>query len=279
MKIIFLLLVILIIAGLVVTGQHRLIYYPRSYVGKPPLPERGEVLGYNTGQGRQAAFYLPPAGDPGQVPGRLWLMFGGNASLALDWLGLIKDFPDPEAAFLLVDYPGYGRSEGRPGPAAILESAETALLALAAHLGAPPADLERRLLLAGHSLGAAVALLFAEKHRVGRIVLISPFTSLKDMAARLVAPFLARTIFADYDNRSRLRKIINRQPPPPITIIHGAGDQIVPVEMGRELAGISPQINYLEVENGDHNYIIITARDQILKAMLDPDKIDRGGKR
>ncbi|MCA1764735.1 MAG: hypothetical protein LC633_00515 [Desulfobulbaceae bacterium] len=144
MKIIFLLLVILIIAGLVVTGQHRLIYYPRSYVGKPPLPERGEVLGYNTGQGRQAAFYLPPAGDPGQVPGRLWLMFGGNASLALDWLGLIKDFPDPEAAFLLVDYPGYGRSEGRPGPAAILESAETALLALAAHLGAPPADLERR---------------------------------------------------------------------------------------------------------------------------------------
>ncbi|MCA1764734.1 MAG: hypothetical protein LC633_00510 [Desulfobulbaceae bacterium] len=49
--------------------------------------------------------------------------------------------------------------------------------------------------------------------------------------------------------------------------------------MGRELAGISPQINYLEVENGDHNYIIITARDQILKAMLDPDKIDRGGKR
>ncbi|MDF1577036.1 MAG: alpha/beta hydrolase [Desulfurivibrionaceae bacterium] len=278
MKIIILLLLGLIIAVLVIAGQHRMIYYPRSYGGDPPLPAGGQALEYKTGQGRQVAFYLPPAGEHDPVPERLWLMFGGNASLALDWLELINDFPDPGAGFLLVDYPGYGKCRGRAAPATILASAETALVYLAAQLDTEPADLLRRLLVMGHSLGAAAALLYAENHPVKRIVLISPFTSLKEMAASMVGPVLARTLLQNYDNRAALKKILQRRPVPPITIIHGRRDRVVPVEMGRELARISPEINYLEVENGDHNYILITAAEQILRAMLGAEKTDGRGR-
>jgi len=276
MKIIILLVVVAILAFLLIEGQHRMIYYPSRYGGKPPLPDRGQTIEYRTGQGKQLAFYLPPAEGVGRLPDRLWLMFGGNASLALDWLDFLNDFPDPAAAFLLIDYPGYGDCQGRPGPDSIMESTEKALATLAKQLEAEPADLEERLMVMGHSLGAAVALLFAESHRVNRIVLVSPFTSLKEMGGRLVGPLLAKTLLHDYDNRTRLKEILNRQPTPPITIIHGTRDKVVPVEMGRELANISRKIIYSEVEDGDHNYILITARAQILQAMLASGKIDQG---
>ena len=48
---------------------------------------------------------------------------GGNAGLALDWLETAVEFmasrdrpPATQAAFLLVDYPGYGTNAGEPSP-------------------------------------------------------------------------------------------------------------------------------------------------------------------
>jgi pimeloyl-ACP methyl ester carboxylesterase len=195
------------------------------------------------------------------------LLCGGNASLALDWLEIIEDYPDEETGFLLLDYPGYGNSQGRAGPEAILESAEAALAELAAGLGVDLREVEGRLQLMGHSLGAAAVLLYAGQHRVNGIVLVSPFTSLKDMATLVVGKPLNRTLRHDYDNRARLREIIARDPGVPITIFHGNHDKIIPVRMGRELAGLFPTIEYREVANGDHNYILVTAREEIFTAM------------
>jgi fermentation-respiration switch protein FrsA (DUF1100 family) len=88
------------------------------------------------------------------------------------------------------------------------------------------------------------------------------------MATRLVGPLLARAMLHDYDNRARLQAILSRQPPPPITIIHGDHDKVVPVEMGRELASLSRWIKYREALRADHNYILVTARAEIIQAML-----------
>ncbi len=268
MKIIFMLLMaIVLIALLLVEGQRRMIYYPRAYGDDLQLPSNCRSLEFVTSQGRQQAFYLwsPEAGD--KVPARLWLLAGGNAALALDWLEMLEGFPDPGAGFLLLDYPGYGRSQGRVGPEAILESTEAALAALAAGFAVETRELAGRLQVMGHSLGAAAVLLYAGRHRVQRVVLVSPFTSLKDMAALLVGWPLNRTLLHDYDNRARLREIIARDPQVPITIIHGDHDKIIPVRMGQELAALSPLIKYREIPNGDHNYILVTAREEILAAM------------
>ena len=273
MKIIILILLSVVIAFVLIRGQQRMIYYPQPYSDDLPLPDHGQVVEYGTSQGQQQAFYLPPAGAE-KVPARLWLMCGGNGSLALDWLDLLEDFPDPAAGFLLLDYPGYGNNQGRPNPTSIMESTEAALAALAIHLETDRADLDSRLLVMGHSLGAAAVLHYAERHPVGRIVLISPFTSLKDMAARFVGPLLAWTLLHDYDNRARLKEILSRPLVPVITIIHGDHDKVVPVDMGRELAALSSKISYLEVARGDHNYILVMARDEIIQAMVgtEPEK-------
>lgn len=266
MKIIILILLAVVLAVVMIWSQQRMIYYPRSYGKDLPLPDRARIVEYVTSQGRQLAFYLPPSGGE-EKPDRLWLMCGGNASLALDWLELLGDFPDPAAGFLLLDYPGYGENKGQPNPTSIMESIEEALTALAGQLSLDRAELDSRLMVMGHSLGAAVVLRYGAQHPVGRIVLISPFTSLKDMATNIVGPLLARGLLHDYDNRASLKKILGQPVVPPITIIHGDRDKIVMVEMGRELAALSNRINYQEVARGDHNYILVTAKNEIIRAM------------
>ncbi|MCK4839367.1 MAG: alpha/beta fold hydrolase, partial [Desulfobulbaceae bacterium] len=202
MKIIILILLCVVIVFVLIRGQQRMIYYPRPYGPDLSQSDQGQVVvSYATSQGRQVAFYLAPAGAE-ETPARLWLMCGGNASLALDWLDLLEDFPDPGAGFLLLDYPGYGGNQGRPDPTSIMESSEAALAGLAIHLETDRADLDSRLMVMGHSLGAAAVLRYAGRHPVGRIVLVSPFTSLKDMAARIFSPLLAWTLYHAYDNRA-----------------------------------------------------------------------------
>ncbi|MBA3963805.1 MAG: hypothetical protein H0X40_18155 [Chthoniobacterales bacterium] len=43
------------------------------------------------------------------VPARVWVLFCGNGSLALDWLPLARRDQNTGDAFLLIDYPGYGK--------------------------------------------------------------------------------------------------------------------------------------------------------------------------
>jgi hypothetical protein len=73
------------------------------------LPPAGEELGYRLPFGEQVAFYVPAAAP---TPQRIWVAFCGNGSLALGWTTILRDYPTATDAFLLVDYPGYGKSAG-----------------------------------------------------------------------------------------------------------------------------------------------------------------------
>src|SRR5205823_2079374 len=85
--------------------------------------------------------------------------------LALDWLAnILVNYPVNGDAFLLVDYPGYGKNAGYAMIDSTRASADAAVRALEERLHMPE---ERFTVCAiGHSLGAAVALDFANRHRV-----------------------------------------------------------------------------------------------------------------
>jgi hypothetical protein len=57
------------------------------------------------------AFYIPARNNE-QLPSRLWVAFCGNGSLALDWTTILAGYPNHNDAFLLLDYPGYGKCQG-----------------------------------------------------------------------------------------------------------------------------------------------------------------------
>src|SRR5207253_1899230 len=123
---------------------------------KSILPVNGEEISYTLPFGKQTAFYVP-ARNNGQLPARLWIAFCGNGSLALDWTTILAGYPNSNDAFLLVDYPGYGKCQGYASIASMRVSSDAALNTLAKRLGFSGEELESRLCTIGHSLGSAEA--------------------------------------------------------------------------------------------------------------------------
>ena len=80
---------------------------------------------------------------------------------------------------LIVDYRGYGKSDGSPSEQGLYSDAEAALAWLS-QKGFTP----ERVLVWGNSLGAGVATELATRHHVGALVLSSTFTSIPDIAKR-----------------------------------------------------------------------------------------------
>ncbi len=250
--------------------QHKMIYFPRVYGTEPASLLRVREIVYEISAGRQTAFFVPPEQKEPAGLERLWVVFGGNASLALDWHDFVMRYPDKNAGFLLIDYPGYGKCAGSASPDTIQESAEKAMRSLAHHLEIDHTALCERLNILGHSLGAAAGLnLAAVCPVVKRIVLIAPFTTMRDMAVRSVGIPLNYLLMHNFDNRARLSELSSHKNPPRLTIIHGDRDNVIPVKMGRKLAREFPGlVEYVEIQNADHNGIIDGAEKQIFSAMM-----------
>ena len=258
--------------------QGYLLWHPRTY---PPgqvesFPRPLDALSFRTGEGNQTAFYAGPR-DHRPFPAALWLLFAGNGSLALDWADLAAGDPDPGRAFLFVDYPGFGRCEGEPSPQSIAQNVDGALAVLAQKLGQPNTvtllnALETRGMLGvmGHSMGAGTALAFAARTpEVSRIVLVSPFTSLRAMARLSVGWPLCWLLRGDFNNIARLDEIAHRAARPSILILHGDHDTLIPQYMGRLLAERHPDFTRFESVPGAGHDDIVAVSGARLQAALD----------
>lgn len=233
------------------------------------MPAGTAKLTYEIDGSPQVSWYVPPRSPEANdtVPDRLWIFFGGNASLALYWSGHVKLAPDDEAGFLLFDYPGYGDSAGNPHPDTIRAASEAALDALAQHLRVDKERLlDQKIRVLGHSLGAAVAADFATRHQVDRLVMAAPFTTMRAMADRIVKPHLSWLLRHNLSNFDSLEALAQDDARPRVIIAHGTADGAVPPEMSRELHSRWPDmIDYIEVPNADH----ATVLDNITLLMAD----------
>jgi pimeloyl-ACP methyl ester carboxylesterase len=261
---------LLLVAGLVllITGcQSKLIYFPRDYPAgattKWQAMSGGRIIDYRTGQGAQQAYLL---GNLKQ-PARLWVVCGGNATLALEWSAWLRANAPGDDAWLLVDYPGYGECEGSPTPGRIRESFRELLPIAAREVGLSlPADADRLRFFA-HSLGGSAALIAACDHGIRQGVLMAPFTSTMDMARRVIGLPVGFLVWHRYDNEARLDELVAAGPIK-IVIVHGARDEIIPVAMGRSLAARHPQVITLrEIPDGHHNDLQEVGREALVEAI------------
>ncbi len=259
---------ILILAGC----QSSLIYFPRSYPDR--LLADAHAAGvipilFETTQGKQVAHFLPHKKPP-QHATSLWMITAGNGSLALDYLEHAMRWQNehPAASFLFVDYPGYGDCQGHPDPSTITENLRAAhnhlttseIINQPIHLGC-----------FGHSLGAAAALIAAEQLEADRVILVSPFTSMTDMAEVQFGKWAGYILRHHFDNRARMQELACRDDVE-VIIFHGKSDRIVPAEMSEELARSHPKmVSALHLtRRAGHNSILKKADHSISEAVTRP---------
>jgi pimeloyl-ACP methyl ester carboxylesterase len=258
------------LAGVLVllTGcQGELIYFPRPYgpdhVARWEAGPGTTVVHYETADGKQQAYLLSQTAKPE----RLWLVGGGNATLALEWSDWLRENGPPRDAWLLIDLPGYGNCQGKPRPASIRRSVQAAVPAAMDSLGwSLPADHDK-LRFFGHSLGSAVTLMAAGEFDLRRGVLLSPFTSSMDMTEAMFGVDLGFIVWHRFDNRARLQELADRGNAE-IHILHGEQDEVIPASMSRELAREFPTVvRFTELPGGRHNDLQEVAAGEIRAAM------------
>jgi fermentation-respiration switch protein FrsA (DUF1100 family) len=158
-------------------------------------------------------------------------------------LGWIRDFHELGYGVFILDYRGYGGSEGSPTEDGLFSDALTAL-----HwLQQARSD---QVVYFGESLGCGVAVQLAMRQPPAALILQSGFSSAVDVARRAY-PYLPTTLLMKdrFESVWRIPKI-NR----PMLVIHGRRDSIIPVELGRALfQAAGPLGEWYEVPNADHN--------------------------
>lgn len=253
--------------------QDKIVFHPSRYPNDYAMPAgaRRVRLEFLTEDGVQFAYYQPPQETSATAPDRLWLMFCGNSSLTLHNTFLAEPPSGADSSssvgFLFVEYPGYGECAGKPSREGIHRSVEAAVRALAKHLGLSTDILWQRGGCFGHSLGAAVALETAAEHHVKNAVVVSPFKSIEAMAARMSGAPVRGLVRHNFDNEVALQKI-SRLEAADVHLFHGVNDNIIPVEMARELAAAHPDVvTYHEIADTRHNDILAKVTDH-LRALL-----------
>lgn len=255
----------LIWVAMIYFWQDRMIYFPRGYASNSRLFKKVDTVKYLSGDCVQVS-YLYPAGRE-QTPQKVWWLYGGNGSTALDWISMLETTRLPEdCVCVLVDYPGYGRCRGKPAPDAIFTSVETLHSKLCEKWNLEGAELSRRSGTLGHSLGAAVAFRTAAHFRMPVVIAVSPFTTMQEMAQRRVG-FLHVLLEHPYDNRESVTRLVGQSPPAEIQIFHGTSDSLIPASMGRELAELAGSKNavFHPVRGRGHNDIIHHIREELLE--------------
>lgn len=255
-----------VLAAALWTGQERLIY-PAPHYGPRALavmPPGLTALRDPSNPESVVGFYRAPT--DGSALDKLWLTFGGNGDVALRWDPLLGASARAGIGILMVEYPGYGARAGAPSPESLFAGSEISVRALATLLGVSVAELQARTSLLGYSIGSAVALDYAVRHPVQRIVLVAPFTSMLDMARLSVGSPLCYLLRHRYDNVASLRALQARSLPP-LTILHGASDSFIPSRMGAELAALAPGARFELVANADHGDVIELGQAR-LRALL-----------
>lgn len=225
--------------------------FQRKLIFPAPLPARqpgssGKLLQIPA-HPEVVAYALSPTDK--QVPigaeQPLLVWFHGNAEQIADLVPLAGEFSRRGLGVVLVEYPGYGLASGAPSEESIYRAAEVVLTYLHKDLGVQ----KQRITLFGQSLGSGVAVEMAKRGHGGKLVLLSPYTSIPNMAARAMPYLPAAYLVKDQlDSLSKAAEVRV-----PVLVLHGQQDEVIPVSMGQELASRFASSTLRILPRGHHN--------------------------
>jgi len=225
-------------------AQDALIFHPQAI----PEARRAEIAQRHP----QVTDMFPPTADGTRV--HAWyvksglpviLYFGGNGE-EVSWMIEAVASEAPGASWLLMDYRGYGRSEGSPSEQALVADA----LALYDHAVRLPGVDSNRIYAFGRSLGSGVAVALAAQRPLAGVVLSTPYDSLIALAKRyywyLPVGWLLKHRFDSIALAPHLRT-------PLLCLIAGRDEVIPPEHAERLFAAWGGPKRRIELAEANHN--------------------------
>ena len=235
--------------------EPRMLYYPTAeLVGTPAGPGwRFEEVRLLSADGTQLhAWWIPADVDSGGAPPAITVLLlhgnAGNRSHRLEKLAILRGLG---ADVLILDYRGYGGSEGRPDEEGTYRDARAAHAYLVQERGCNP----RRVVIHGESLGSAVAADLAASVEVGGLVLEEAFTSVTEVAQGML-PFLPMRwlIRNRYDALGRVARVHA-----PVLLLHSRDDEYFPMRHAEQLAAVAREPTLVELRGGHNDAFLVSA--------------------
>jgi fermentation-respiration switch protein FrsA (DUF1100 family) len=248
-----------VIGALLFLFQSHLIYFPRrELVGTPADAGLSyESVRIRTDDHLALDAWFVPAREQHAV----LLYFHGNAGNISHRLEALVQFHQLGLSTLIIDYRGYGKSEGKPTESGTYLDARAAWKYLTVDRLIPP----DQIVLLGRSLGGAIAARLASEVTPRALVIESTFTSIPDRGAELYPYFPVRLLARfHYDTINMLPRIRC-----PILIVHSPEDEIVPFNHSQHLFDAAPQPKeFLQIQGG-HNDGNLVSADQYEHALIE----------
>lgn len=223
----------------------RILLFPGRSIGarqyKTEWIKKNQINWIETHEGKIETWYIPSKNKSGDLQNPVVIFAHGNYELI--------DYCENETDGLnrlgfdvfLIEYPGFGRSEGETSRESINEVYTLAYdwLILEKHCNPD------QIIGFGRSLGGGAICDLAEKRTLAGVILQSTFANVKSFARRYGAPsFLVRDLFDNVEAMKNYSK--------PVLIIHGRHDAIIPFWHGEMLAQNIPQSEFV-VYDCEHN--------------------------
>ena len=241
----------LLLVGFIYLTQASMLYLP----GVPgrQLEATPEAVGLDyedvwldTSDGVRIHSWFVPADSTRTV-----LYFHGNAGNISHRLYTIQQLHKLGLSVFIIDYRGYGESDGKPDEDGLYRDAEAAWQYLTDVRGIAAEDI----VVYGRSLGGSLAAWLAAERRPGALVLDSSFTSVPDAGQEaypwLPVRLLSRFRHATVEHVAKVNA--------PVLVVHSRTDDIIPFHHGKALfnAANEPK-SFLELRGG-HNDAHLTS--------------------
>jgi len=230
--------------------EYKSLYSPLSRIEATPkdVDIDYEDVAVTTTDGIRISGWFIPAQNP-----RATLLFchgnGGNISHRLEKLRMFNFLG---LNVFIFDYRGYGQSKGSPSERGLYLDAEAAYEYLLREKGLAPQEV----IAYGESLGGAVAVDLAARHKLGGVIIEEGFTSSRDMG-RVILPFIPSFIYkSKFDSLKKIKHITA-----PKLIFHSVNDEIVPFEFGKRLFDEAPEPKEFVQLKGGHNDAFVISEE------------------
>ena len=264
---------------LALSGCSSLLFYPEP--GQPITPTAAGLaykdVNLTAADGTQLQGWWLPAKPGVPLKGTVLHLHGNGGNLAYH-LGAVAWLPEQGYQVLMLDYRGYGLSQGKPGLPAVYQDIDAAF----DWLQQQPSVQGQPLIMLGQSLGGAMGVHYLSQHPQQRARLKAVVLDGVPASYREVGQFALSTSWLTWPLQVPLSWLVPDADSAvyampdmkdvPVLIFHSMDDPIVPLSNGIRLYQAAPPPKVLQLTRGGHvqTFGDPTWRQVMLRYLEDP---------